>query len=655
MRLHKTASLCWVFVLAFFAQAASAELDENDHFDQEDGEVRDVGPEMGILFNPFLFRGPGEVLGNSNRGGTFTTRNRGERWRRSMRGLLNSAGVEAFDFITCQARSARSVLYAATIEDGLFRSDDFADRWVGLAPLPSPRLVSCDVDPGNPAVVYALTDGSDPAFQLFKSTDAGASFAVVGSGLPADDIPVQVAVAPTSPQTVYVVDSGTFQGLYVSLDGGLHFTRLAAAPDLAFAVFLSPTQDGTLFVSADALYRSVNGGATFTRVFDRFANDLAFDPLDRSVVYVVAGTDGLFRSQDGGATFAPFGGLAANQLGVLGAVAIGVQATGRGRTFYVNGGRGNLRSDDGGRTFEPINRGYRGTQVDDLTFDAGGRLLVAVINTAGVFRAIHPGRYEIAGDALPGESARLVAAIAASPADPDVYVVVTIEGIFRTVDGGASWTSSGGFVAGNAGRIAFAPSDASRVYAVGGSGLFRSTDGGASFVRTPGIQFGSVAVEPGNADVVYAGSWAGGRGVFKSTDGGRTLQTTGLVSGNFTQLAVDPQDTHIVYAGNRSGSVFRSLDGGATFAPAGSGLTGAGVMGLGIDPRNPARLYAWMHDGGLFRSDDRAVTWRTVDTGESVRRSGLSAGRGDLAIDPRHSGHVFLGNRGVIEIDLGAD
>jgi hypothetical protein len=107
--------------------------------------------------------------------------------------------------------------------------------------------------------------------------------------------------------------------------------------------------------------------------------------------------------------------------------------------------------------------------------------------------------------------------------------------------------------------------------------------------------------------------------------------------------------------GNRSGSVFRSLDGGATFAPAGSGLTGAGVMGLGIDPRNPARLYAWMHDGGLFRSDDRAVTWRAVDTGESVRRSGLSAGRGDLAIDPRHSGHVFLGNRGVIEIDLGAD
>jgi len=616
----------------------------------EESDVKDVGPEMGILFNTFLFRGPGEVLGNSNRGGTFTTHSRGERWRRSMRGLVNADGVEAFDFITCQARSARSVLYAATIEDGLFRTDDFADEWVRLALLPDPRLASCDVDPSDPAVVYALTAGFDPAFQLFKSVDGGASFAVVGSGLPALDAPVQVAVAGTSPRTVYVVDVGTFQGIYVSHDGGLHFGRLATAPDFPAAVFPHPTRDGTIFVSADALYRSVDGGATFTKVLDAFADDVQADPIDPSVVYVAAEAAGLFRSQDGGAAFAPFGALRADQLGVLGAHAIGVQLTGRGRTFYLNSGRGNFRSDDGGGTFAPIDRGYRGAQVDDLAFDASGRLLVAVINTVGLFRAVHPGEYEVVGAGMPGDASRLVSAIAASPTDPDAYIAVTIAGIFRTSDGGASWTPSGGFAAGNAGRIAFAPGDASRVYAVGGRGLFRSTDGGASFVQTPGIQFGSVAVDPGNPDFVYVGSWANGRGVFKSSDGGRTLQLTGLTSGNFTALAVDPQDTRIVYAGGRSGSVFRSTDGGSTFVPAGTGLAGAGVMGLGIVPGNPARLYVWMHGGGLFRSDDRAGSWTPLDTGEALRRSGLSAGRGDLAIDPTHPGHVFLGNRSVIEI-----
>jgi photosystem II stability/assembly factor-like uncharacterized protein len=657
MRFHKTGSLCWVFVLAFFAQAARAELDENDHFDHEDIEVRDVGPEMGVLFHPFLFRGPGEVLGNSNRGGTFTTRNRGERWRRSMRGLLNSAGVEAFDFITCQARSARSVLYAATIEDGLFRSDDFADRWVRLAPLPAPRLVSCDVDPGNPAVVYALTDGTDPAFQLFKSTDAGRSFAVVGSGLPPDDFPLQVSVAPTSPQTVYVVDLGAFQGLYVSHDGGLRFARIETAPDFPNTVIPSPTDDGTLFLVAfDGLYRSVNGGATFSKVlFGAFADDVSFDPLDRSIVYAAAEQDGLFRSLDSGATFAPFGNVRADQLGPRGAHTIGVQATGRRRTFYLNTGRGNFRSDDEAQSFVPIARGYRGAQVSDVAFDAAGRLLVPVVNTAGLFRAVRPGRYEIAGEALPDDAEIQVVAVAASPDDPDAYVVMTIAGIFRTVDGGASWTQSNPVRVGSAGRSAFAPGDGQRVYAVGSSGLFWSLDGGASFAQTFSVQFGSVAVDPRDADVVYMGTWTANRGVFKSSDGGRTLQLTGLRTGNFAALAVDPQNTQILYAGHRAGSVFRSLDGGATFAPAGSGLAGAGVMGLGIDPRNPARLYAWMHNGGLFRSDDRAITWSAVDTRESLRRSGLSAGRGGLAIDPTQPGHVLLGNRSVIEIDLGAD
>src|SRR5438128_2695975 len=125
MRFDRTASVRAAFLALVFAQAARAGVEEMDRVG-EDVHVRDVGPEMGVLFHPFLFRGPGEVLENSNRGGTFTTRDRGERWRRSMRGLVDSAGVEAFDFITCQARSARSVLYAATIEDGLFRSDDFA-------------------------------------------------------------------------------------------------------------------------------------------------------------------------------------------------------------------------------------------------------------------------------------------------------------------------------------------------------------------------------------------------------------------------------------------------------------------------------------------------------------------------------------------------
>jgi photosystem II stability/assembly factor-like uncharacterized protein len=156
-------------------------------------------------------------------------------------------------------------------------------------------------------------------------------------------------------------------------------------------------------------------------------------------------------------------------------------------------------------------------------------------------------------------------------------------------------------------------------------------------------------VDPSNGDVVYVGDWTRNRGVFKSTDGGRTLQATGLTTGNFSALVVDSQDSNVVYAGHRTGSVFRSLDGGATFMPAGTGLAGAGVMGLAIE-RATRRLYVWMSSGGLFRSDDGATTWTPVDTREARLRSGLTTGRGALAIDPAHPGHVFLGNGSVLEV-----
>ncbi len=610
--------------------------------------AKEAGPEAGILFNSFLFRRPGEVLGNSGRGGVFTTNSRGERWQRSMRGMTNASGAEASIPGICQALSSPGILYAAT-GDGLYRSDDFAGDWVALAPLANPALTACAVDPRDPDIVYGLASNGDPNV-LVKSIDGGRSFAVVGSGLPLLDQAFQMSVAPTDPATVYIQDFGTYQGLYASHDGGVHFARLDTAPDFPFSVFPSPTADGTLFVVADAVYRSSDGGVTFEVVLAALANDLSFDPLDSSIVYAAAGTAGLYRSDDGGKTFAPFGRFPADQLGANGVSSVGVQLKGSERTFYVNTARGNFRSDDGAETFVPIEHGYRGGQVSDLAFDAAGRLLVPLFNSAGMFRSTQAGRYEIAGATLPDDSVFQPAAVAASPEDPDVYVLATIGGTFRTSDGGASWTRSDPNLIFPSARVAFAPSDAGKVYVVGGfTGLLWSVDGGLSFSRTSSGRFGSLAVDPGNGDVVYIGHWTANRGVLKSTDGGRTLQGTGLTSGNFSALVVDPLDSNVVYAGHRTGGVFRSSDGGVTFEAVNSGLVGAGVLALDIEPATH-HLYVWMVNGGLFRSDDGVAGWTAADTGEALRRSGRTSGRGAIAFDPAHAGHIFLGTRSVIEV-----
>src|SRR5262249_22221353 len=181
-------------------------------------------------------------------------------------------------------------------------------------------------------------------------------------------------------------------------------------------------------------------------------------------------------------------------------------------------------------------------------------------------------------------------------------------------------------------------------------GLYRSDDAGRTFARLSSLPLGGIAVDPTDPDVLYVGTYASGAGLFKSTDGGQTLQDLGR-PGIWSALAVDRRRPNLVYAAERFGQVIRSQDGGRTFTAASSGLAGAGVHGLVQDLEGT--LFVWLRGGGLFSSVDGAVSWHPVDTGEALRRSGVEAGRGTLALDPRQPGRVYLGNAGLIRIDAG--
>ena len=304
--------------------------------------------------------------------------------------------------------------------------------------------------------------------------------------------------------------------------------------------------------------------------------------------------------------------------------------------------------------------------MQDLAFDADGKLLVGVLHTQMVFRQTHGRSFRPIGntpiiDLKHASSADDydAASVAASPTDANVVLVATSNnglGLFRTDDGGRSWTApavpeSPAFY-GNS-RMAFPTS--SRVYLASPGfppGLYRSDDAGQSFAQFSSLRFGAIAVDPTDSNVLYVGTYSGNAGLFKSTDGGQTLQDLGQ-PGSFSALLVDRRNPQVVYAGARFGQVIRSLDGGQTFAPASTGLAGAGVHGLAQDAHGT--LFVWLRAGGLFASDDGASTWHEMDTGEALRRSGVEAGRGSLVADPHHPGRVYLGSAGVIQVGGGGD
>lgn len=155
------------------------------------------------------------------------------------------------------------------------------------------------------------------------------------------------------------------------------------------------------------------------------------------------------------------------------------------------------------------------------------------------------------------------------------------------------------------------------------SGVFRSDDGGATWTpRSNGLPFypGSttthldvfaLAIHPTNPNVLWASAYnfngvphTGYAHVYKSTDGGATWadSSTGISSGDIRQLLVDPADPNTIYAAaggyfsNPTG-VYKSSDGGVTWHSISVGMENGGPNSVAIDPNDPTILYAGASNG----------------------------------------------------------
>jgi hypothetical protein len=630
---------------------------------EQSASVREAGPEDGKLccsgnLEPLLFHGD-EALGITGRAGIFKSLGHGAPWARSMQGLVARNGVSPFVNSGCQAQSDPRIVYVLAGDggaiapfNGFFSTDDFGETWTRRGSVDTGfGINTCTVDAVNPRTVYLI--GFDSATftpTLWKSTDSGRTMQIFSNDLPA----CSLGQTFSRRDVLYVIGSCAI----VSTDGGISFKPLPLPPDVG-GFDVSPDGNTIFLDTLAGTFRSIDRGASFAPVSglpNGFSPlNLGFDPTNPSRIYA---TDGLLHvSTDGGASFVLL--PASNDPRFLGPID-DISVNPRG-SVYIDTPAGVFRSDDRGKTFRSMLDGFRASSVQDLAFNADGKLLVGVSHTQTVFQQQHGLTFkpiDNTSDIVLDGFTNNGDAVASSPTDPNVILVATEgQGLLRTDNGGGSWTPAAvfdGSMAFGGSRMSFPTS--SRIYLVSPdetpSGLYRSDDAGSTFTGLASLPFGAIAVDPTNADVLYVGTYNSDDGLFKSTDGGRTLHDLGQ-PGAFSALAVDHRYPQVIYAGQRSGRVIRSLDGGKSFVPASAGLSGAGVHGFAQDAHGT--LFVWLRGGGLFASDDRAASWRAVDTGEALERSGIEFGRGSLVADPRRPGHLYLGNAGVIEIIVDGD
>ena len=240
-------------------------------------------------------------------------------------------------------------------------------------------------------------------------------------------------------------------------------------------------------------------------------------------------------------------------------------------------------------------------------------------------------------------------------------LVRTQSGLFRSNDTGLTWTSVN--LPAGPGRVAVDPTNPAIIYGGGTGALFKTTNGGAtwsSILALPGDQVLGLAVSPADHNLIYAATGVANNSFDfrRSQDGGATWTTlegplgTNLCIWAVLILAPHPTDGQRVmrtsgcYAGRNvpfGDSLNQSVNRGATWAPLFHPTPLFPSRLAGGHGNQPARFYMAAYFGAppgggkVFRSDDDGVTWNQVlnfATGPAV--SGL-------AYDPTQPDQVYAG------------
>lgn len=235
-------------------------------------------------------------------------------------------------------------------------------------------------------------------------------------------------------------------------------------------------------------------------------------------------------------------------------------------------------------------------------------------------------------------------ALAVCPSNPNILMAggyytdtnsVTHNRIYKSVNGGKTWTDKTGDWADSAREIAAHPTNPNKFYIATTSNIWRTSNGGATWLKNNGYHYGyCLAIDPDNPETLYAGYE---KVVSRSVNGGADWEasSTGLY-GSIYDCVVLPEK---IICGS-SAAIFSTpsangLDAWPSWTSSSNGLKAADIDAIAVAPSSPGNIYISAFTYGTYKSKNSGSTWELLPGptyGYAVSR---------LAVHPTNSGIVY--------------
>jgi photosystem II stability/assembly factor-like uncharacterized protein len=510
------------------------------------------------------------------------------------------------------APSKPSIIYAPSTNLH-YRSSDGGKTWESFR-VDGQDAYAFAIDPKNPKVIYAGGRGSE--HQMRRSADGGKSWKPVGEGLPERSIKL-ISIPREAPSTIYVTSG--FGDLFKSEDAGDTWTQLdlgLEGTDKLFSLDLDPHDPLTLLAGTEnGLRKSTDGGASWSTVGgglgNWFVKGVAFHPKQKGTVYAGTTGKGFFKSTDGGETFKP----SSSGLGAGWTEKLYAPAGGAGPIF-AQLSVGLYRQDGPGAWTElqaPFAPGKE-VEIDGVLFDRQSPKRIYAHDRAQWWRSEDAGR-SWQEEKVPEPSMRDMMkgklsgpgfnGLAQDLGDPKIFYAggswsssTGGAAVNKSTNGGKKWEATGAGITGDVTLLR--PAAPGIVYAVAGKeGVYRTGDGGKSWSRVRPGEINDLAVDPTKPERLFV---ATKEGLHRSTDSGATWTNVSKALKEQDVEAVVVSSSGKVFLGSFQG-VFVSSDAGDKWTAMNDGLLNTDVRALAIAGGPAPRLYAGVAGGSVHSTE----------------------------------------------------